>query len=62
MKKRYFKKWIDYSLIIITVMLFIIIASLEHESIIIDSLIKITSLLLIIINSKLLKKYSKIMK
>lgn len=62
MKKRYFKRWIDIILINMTALLFMFITVIELNSIIIDFIIKMTALLLIIINSKLLKKYSRILK
>lgn len=61
MKKRYFKRWIDILLINMTALLFMFITVIEYNSIIIDFIIKIISLLLIIINTKLLKKYSRIL-
>ena len=62
MKKRYFKRWIDIILINMTALLFMFIMVIEFESITIDFIIKITALLLILINTKLLKKYSRILK
>lgn len=62
MKKRYFKRWIDIILINMTALLFMFITVIEFNSIIIDFIIKMTALLLILINTKLLKKYSRILK
>jgi hypothetical protein len=62
MKKRYFKKWIDILLIHITLIAFIIIVSVEHDSILIDLIIKITCIIILYVNSFLLSKYSRILK
>lgn len=58
-KKRYFKKWCDKLLILINVLIFIILASVNN----IDNLLNIILLFIIfLINCKILKKYSKILK
>lgn len=58
-KKRYLKKWCDKLLILINVLIFVILTSLN----IIDDILNIILLVVIFsINAMILKKYSKILK
>lgn len=58
-KKRYLKKWCDKLLININIFIFIILASLNN----INNLLNVILLIIIfLINCKILKKYSKVLK
>lgn len=59
-KKRKLKKWIDYLLIIINIIAVILLTG-ENNNILHDLVIKIMLLGIILLNSKILKKYSRIL-
>lgn len=58
MKKRYLKRWFEYLLIIIQVILFMLLAC-DHSNLKILILSKIIILALFIINSNILLKYGR---
>lgn len=59
MKKRYLKKWVEVVIIFIQVILFIILGS-DCDDLKIFSVSKIIVLIIFVINSKILFKYSRL--
>ena len=59
MKKRYFKKWVEYAIIIIQFIL-IMILSAESENFNVFIISKIIALLILYINHLILKNYTRL--
>lgn len=59
MKKRYLKKWVEVVIIFIQVILFMILSS-DCDDLKIFSVSKIIVLIIFVINSKILFKYSRL--